>query len=73
MFEPFGFDGPIAAVGLDGENRMAFAVQIPHDRHQERLTGEAPLDEQLAFEQRIDLAVESRPVVDRKGVIALEA
>src|SRR5271168_4228022 len=46
-----------AAVGLDGQDRVAFSVEIAHDRHQQRLPREALLDEQLALVEGIDLAI----------------
>ena len=44
--------------------------EVAHDRHQQRLTGEAALDQELALEQSIDLAVALAvdrivPVVER--------
>src|SRR5277367_5929568 len=47
----------VAAVGLDGEHRMAFAAEVADDRHQQRLPRKAALDQQLALEQGVDLAV----------------
>ena len=47
----------IAAVGLDGEDGMALSVLVAHDRHQQRLTREAMVDELLALEQGVDFAV----------------
>src|SRR5271163_932064 len=47
----------VAAVGLDGEHRMAFAAEVADDRHQQRLPRKAALDQELALEQRVDLAV----------------
>ena len=47
----------VAAVGLDGQHRVAFAAEVAHDRHQQRLAGEAALDQELPLEQRIHLAV----------------
>src|SRR5260370_27117870 len=50
---------------------MAFDVEIAHDRHQQSLSREDTLDQQLALEQRIDLAVALAvdrivPVIERR-------
>src|ERR1700734_2922233 len=47
----------VAAVGLDGEHSVAFAAEVADDRHQQRLPGKAALDQELALEQGVDLAV----------------
>src|SRR6185437_7406335 len=47
----------LAAIGLDGEDGMALALEILDDGHQQRLAREAGLDEQFALVERINLAV----------------
>ncbi len=47
----------VAAVGLHREHRMALAIEVAHDRHQQRLARKAAFDQELALEQGVDLAV----------------